>query len=78
MYNCNKLINNLPQHVEKLYIHFINKKLYAKFINYYDDYNKNIENLPSSIKEIIINHEKFKKDIKIPFGCILTIKKLNN
>jgi hypothetical protein len=34
--------------------------------------------LPSTIKEIIINHENFKKYIKIPFGCILTIKKLNN
>jgi hypothetical protein len=64
----NDLINNIPEHIEKIYIYFINQHFY----------NKRADNLPMSIKEIIIENEKFKDYIKIPFGCILTVKKLNN
>ena len=59
----NNLINNLPEHIEKLFINF-----YYKI--------KKVENLPFTLKEIIIKDEKFKEYIKIPFGCILTIQKI--
>jgi hypothetical protein len=62
----NNLINNIPEHIEKIYIYF-----YYKY-----NYNKRVENLPSTIKEIIIEDEEYKKYIKIPFGCILTIKNI--
>jgi hypothetical protein len=67
LYNNNEYINNIPNHIIKIYIKYSNSNI-----------DKKIENLPPSIKEIIIQHEIFKKYIKIPFGCILTIKKLNN
>jgi hypothetical protein len=62
----NNLINNIPEHIEKIYILFFN----------YNNHNKKVENLPSTIKEIVIENEKFKKYIKVPFGCIITIKKI--
>jgi hypothetical protein len=64
--NKNFLLNNIPSQIEKLYIWF----------SYTENYNKKIENLPPTIKEIVIENEKYKKYIKIPFGCILTIKKI--
>jgi hypothetical protein len=63
----NDLINNIPEHIEKVYILFY----------YYNEVkNKKIENLPPTIKEIVIEDDKFKKYIKVPFGCILTIKNI--
>jgi hypothetical protein len=62
----NNLINNIPEHIEKIYIYFS---------VYNEDGNTKVENLPSTIKEIVIEDEKFKDYIKIPFGCVLTIKK---
>jgi hypothetical protein len=44
------------------------------YIDCYHSKNK-VENLPSTLKEIIIEYEDDKKYIKIPFGTILTIKK---
>jgi hypothetical protein len=38
-------------------------------------YNIKIDNLPLTIKEIVITDEEFKKFIKIPFDSILTIQK---
>jgi hypothetical protein len=64
----NNLINNIPEHIEKIYIFF--DFLQVKF--------PKIENLPSTIKKIIIEKEKYKKYIKIPFGCILKIKNLTH
>jgi hypothetical protein len=65
----NNLINNIPKHIETVYIWFY------KYDNKYgDEYNKKIDNLPLTIKKIVIKYEKFKKYIKVPFGCILTIK----
>jgi hypothetical protein len=64
----NNLINNIPEHIKKLYIYFhLDKKE-----------NKYIENLPSTIKEIIIIDEEYKKYIKIPFGTVLTIKNVDH
>ena len=60
----NNLINNIPEHIEKLNIYFENDHIS----------NKNVENLPLTIKEIIIKDKEYKKYIKIPFGTILTIK----
>ena len=62
----NDLINNIPEHIEKVYIYFS-----------CDHIHKKVENLPSTIKEIVIEDEQFQKYIKIPFGCIITIKKIN-
>jgi hypothetical protein len=62
----NNLINNIPEHIEKVYIYFNDKQ------------DKKVENLPLTIKEIIINDEEYKKYIKIPFGTILTIKTDNH
>jgi hypothetical protein len=64
LFNCNNLINNIPKYIENINIKFC--------------CNQKVENLPSTLKEIIIDHEINKKYIKKPFGCILTIKKLNN
>jgi hypothetical protein len=59
----NKIINNIPEHVEKLHI-------------YCFDNNTYISNLPITIKEIIINCEFHKKFIKnIPFGTLITVDK---
>jgi hypothetical protein len=66
LYYNNNLIDNIPEHIEKIYINFC----------YYDMDNekyKKIDNIPLTIKEIIIKNEKYKKYIKIPFGCKLTI-----
>jgi hypothetical protein len=60
----NNLLNNIPEHIEKIYIYF----------DYRYDYNKKIENLPLTIKEIIIYDEKYIKYIKVPFNCILSVK----
>ncbi len=65
LYSDNKLINNLPENIEKIYIIFYDD----------DDYNKNI-NLPITLKEIVIEKEEFKKYLKIPFGTIVSIKKI--
>ncbi len=45
----NILINNLPNHIEKIFINFENCK------------KKQVSNLPITIKEIIIKNEKYKK-----------------
>jgi hypothetical protein len=66
----NNLINNIPKHIEKVYIYFNDGDNNNRFI-----YNKKVENLPLTIKEIVIQDEKYKEYIKIPFGCILTIQK---
>jgi hypothetical protein len=58
--NNNILINNLPEHIEKLFIKFSIVK------------NK-IENLPITIKEIIIENKEYKKYIKKPFDAIITV-----
>lgn len=58
----NNFINNIPKHIEKL------------FIEIFPHHNiMNINNLPFTIKEIIIRNKKYKEAIKIPFGYILTI-----
>jgi hypothetical protein len=59
----NNLINNIPEHIENIYIYFPNNEVYIK----------KIENLPPTIKEIVIKNEEYKEYIKIPFGCIITI-----
>jgi hypothetical protein len=61
----NNLINNLPENIEKIYIKFNDNKMSV------------VNNLPLTIKEIIITSEKYKKYIKIPFGAILTIQKID-
>jgi hypothetical protein len=63
---CNNiLINNIPEQIEKIYIDF----------SYCNIQNKKVENLPYTIKEIVIQDKKHKKYIKVPFGCVLSIKK---
>jgi hypothetical protein len=63
------LLNNIPEHVEKLYI--VEDQNERKKIN--------IVNLPLTIKKIIIREEKHKKYlIKIPFGTILEVKDSKN
>jgi hypothetical protein len=51
----NKILNNLPNNIEKIYITFITKWKSDKNINI------NINNLPFSIKEIVIQKEEYKK-----------------
>jgi hypothetical protein len=58
----NNLLNNIPSHIEKLYI------------DYFNHDSKQIGNLPLTIKKIIIHNEEYKKYIKVPFGCILSVK----
>jgi hypothetical protein len=69
----NNLINNLPEHIEKLNIIFDNdiRIIIIKYKNFF------IANIPSTIKEIVIENKEYKKYLKIPFGCILTIEKIN-
>jgi hypothetical protein len=62
------LLNNLPEHIEKIHIRF-SDLLKGKKIN--------INNLPTSLKEIIIKHKIYEKYIRIPFGAVLTIGKKN-
>jgi hypothetical protein len=67
LYICddNMLINNIPKNIEKLYIYFVNL------------YYKNIQNLPITLKEIVIEKEEYKKYlIKIPFDTVIIIKKI--
>jgi hypothetical protein len=45
---------------------------------YDDKYNKEITNLPITLKKIIIEDEIYLKYItKIPFGCDIVIQKIN-
>jgi hypothetical protein len=60
----NILLNNLPKHIEKLYIYF----------NTDITKNKIVGNLPLTLKEIVIHNEIYEKYVKIPFGSILTIE----
>jgi hypothetical protein len=56
----NKIINNLPNSIEKIYID-IKKKTF-------------IENLPYSIKEIVVDKDYYKEYIKkIPLDAVITI-----
>ncbi len=58
------MINNLPEHIEKLFIFFYEEK----------NHDKKIDNLPPSLKEIIIEDEYHKEYFtKIPFGVKFTI-----
>jgi hypothetical protein len=59
LYSNNNLINNIPTHIKKI-------KIICNF-------EINIKNLPLTIEEIVIQHEDYKRMIKIPFGCILTV-----
>jgi hypothetical protein len=65
---CNNfLINNLPEHIEKLFIVFSLYKPYK---------GCQVINLPLSLKEIIIESDIHKKYLtKIPFGTIITVNK---
>jgi hypothetical protein len=63
--HCN-LINNLPLYLEEVYINFFK----------FDEYNKEVTNLPATLEKIIIKNEIYLKHItKIPFGCNVVIKK---
>jgi hypothetical protein len=55
------LINNIPKHIEKIHIEF----------DIIESYNKKVENLPLTLKEIVIK-SSYKKYVKVPFGCIIT------
>jgi hypothetical protein len=48
------------------------------YIKFDKDENINVNNLPLTIKEIVIEDEKYKKFIKIPYGSIITIQKTKN
>ena len=61
LYSHNNLINNLPYHIETVFIKF----------EYSIEHN--IINLPYTIKKIIIGQKKDANYIKIPFDCILEI-----
>jgi hypothetical protein len=67
IYYGNRILDNLPNHIEKLFILFDNSHIFAL-----------IDKLPSTLKEIVIENIKFKKYIKIPKGTIITIKKNGN
>jgi hypothetical protein len=61
--HCN-LINNLPLRIEEVCIKFYNVHTY----------NKEVNNLPITVKKITIDDEKYLKYItKIPFGCNIVI-----
>jgi hypothetical protein len=64
LWNGSKLINNLPEHIEKIFIKF----------NSDNKLNKKVENMSITIKEIIIENEEYKKYIKIPFETKITIQ----
>jgi hypothetical protein len=65
----NNLINKLPDHIKKLYVVF-----YAQ-----EKFNKNIINLPTTIDEIVIENEFYKKYFKnIPFGVKFTFMSNKN
>jgi hypothetical protein len=62
--NNNVIINNLPEHIETLYIAFgPNIKL--------------LNNFPITLKEIIVSKEDVKY-IQKPYGAIITNKYLKN
>jgi hypothetical protein len=64
--HCN-LINNLPLQIEEVCIKFCND----------DKYDKEVTNLPITLKKITIENEKYLKYItKIPFGCEIVIQKI--
>jgi len=66
--HCN-LINNLALRIEEVFIRF----------SHDDTYDKEVTNLPITLKKITIEDEKYLKYItKIPFGCEIVIQKLNN
>ena len=51
---------------------------YSEFYNndIYDEYNKELNNLPITLEKITIEDEKYLKYItKIPFGCDVIIQK---
>jgi hypothetical protein len=60
----NKIIDNIPEHVEKLYI-----------TNIFRNNKKYVSNLPVTLKEVIVEDENSKKFIKMPFGTLITIDK---
>jgi 6,7-dimethyl-8-ribityllumazine synthase len=65
--NCN-LINNLPSHIEEVYIRF----------NRDDTRNKKINTLPTTLKKIYIQYDNYLKYItNIPDGCKIVIEKFN-
>ena len=71
MYSHCDFINNLPFHVEELYIKMrdVGNGLDIK-------YNKIITNLPTTLKKIILNKKSFMHFIKkIPFGCVVEFVK---
>ena len=62
------LINNLPLWIDEVYIVF----------SHMNKDNKEVNNLPMTLKKIIIVNDKYLKYItKIPFGCEIVIKHLN-
>jgi hypothetical protein len=64
--DCN-LINNLPLWIEEVCIKFSN----------YDKHNKEVNNLPMTLKKITVENEYYLKYItKIPFGCEIVIQKI--
>ena len=60
LFSHNNLVNNLPYHVETVFIKF-------------KDLTHDVINLPYTIKKIIIYKKEYTKYIKIPFDCILEI-----
>jgi hypothetical protein len=60
-----KILNNLPHHIETLGV-FINNS------------NEKIENLPITLKKIVIYNKEYEKCIKIPYGVELKISGKNN
>ena len=64
LYSHYYLINNLPLHLDEVYILFC----------FNDIFNKEITNLPMTLKKITIFSKKNLKYItKIPFGCVVEI-----
>ena len=65
LYAHNNLINNLPLHIEEIYIKF----------SILEGYNKEVTNLPMTLKKIIVDNKKYLNYItKIPFGCDIVTK----
>jgi hypothetical protein len=64
--HCN-LINNLPLGLEEVCIKF----------SWFRTYNKEVNNLPMTLKKITVENEEYLKYItKIPFGCYTVIQKI--
>jgi hypothetical protein len=68
--HSNKLLNNLPEHIEKIYIDRCNiLKDMTKQYNF-------IDNLPITIKEIIVPDEFTKNLLKnVPFETLVIVEK---